>query len=61
MITNGWTERIEELEKENERLKKFEKMWREFENKDLTYKSDSPDINDEMYYVEQKYFPEGEK
>jgi len=39
------------------RGEKFEKMWRELENKDLTYNNDSPVVNDEMYYIEQKYFP----
>lgn len=40
-----------------QRGEKFEKMWKELENKDIDYKTDSPYVNDQMYYIEQKYFP----
>ena len=42
---------------ENIELKKYKKMWKELENKDLTHDNDNPVVNDEMYYIEQKYFP----
>ena len=46
-----------ELKIVKEELKKVWQMWNELENKDLTVESDSPYVNDQMYYIKQKYFP----
>ena len=36
----------------------YKKMWKELEEKDIDYKTDSPYVNDTMYYIEQKYLKE---
>ena len=65
MVKNGWTEKVEELEKENTELKKYKQMWEE-SKKDIArasvenWKVSAKRFLLEMGKLEQKYFPKEE-